>query len=399
MTDPARIYYRNPVFDGQLVRTLVAVPTGAADLGETFAAARTVGKLSGASWHHAWSKRASRALQDAEVSLLAGDLVGARFAYLRASEYARQAFYFIRSYVDDERLQSSYRMHVDAFRAALRLMDGSSQVAEIPYEGTSLTGYLLAPPGAERPRPTLVFPAGYDSTAEAGWVNVPGALARGYNALIFEGPGQGGALYLQHLHLRPDFEHVLGPVLDWLVARPEVDPAGVVLVGRSFGGYLAPRAAAFDHRVVALVCDPAQPDMSSRVPVGLVGKIAAPMSSLQSKLSPTRAEFFGARMTSHGLNSIAEYFAELKRFTMIEVANQINCPTLIIEADRDFAGGGGTALGQAMQPGLVTLVRLTSEAGGEGHCAGLGQDLWAQTVYGWLAKTLPTSLLSAIESH
>lgn len=391
MTNPARVLFRNPFYDGQLVRTLSAAPAGAADLGEALATARQVGRLGGATWHAAWSARAAVALDAAESSAAAGDRVSARLAYLRASEYARQAFYFTRSDIDDDRLQSGYRTHVEAFRAALPLMDGGAHVARIPYEGTHLTGYLLTPPGPARPRPTLVFPAGYDSTAEAGWVNAAGALARGYNALIFEGPGQGGALYVQHLFFRHDFEHVLGPVLDWLLARPETDPAAVVLVGRSFGGYLAPRAAAFEHRIAALVCDPAQPDMGARIPGGFVGKVAGPVATLQTRLSAGRAEFFGARMAAHGLHAIPDYFAELKRFTMIDHAAQIACPTLIVEADRDFAGGGGPRLQQAMTPGRATLVRLTAADGGEGHCAGLGQDLWAQTVYGWLARTLTAS--------
>jgi hypothetical protein len=36
---------------------------------------------------------------------------------------------------------------------------------------------------------------------------------------VFEGPGQGEALYTQRLFLRPDFEHVLAPVLDWLLTQ------------------------------------------------------------------------------------------------------------------------------------------------------------------------------------
>ncbi len=387
MTDPTRVLYRNPYFDGQLVRTLAAAPVGAADLGEALATARRVGKLGGDTWHRAWSATAATALQAAEASREEGDAVSARRAYLRASEYSRQAFFFIRSDIDDERLQLSYRTHVDAFRSALALTDDTSHTVEIPYERATLTGYLLVPSGAEGRRPTLVFPAGYDSTAEAGWVNASAALARGYNVLLFEGPGQGGALYVQRLYFRPDFEHVLSPVLDWLVARPEVDPAAVVLVGRSFGGYLAPRAAAFDHRIAALVCDPAQPDMGARIPGGIIGKVAAPAATLQTRLSPGRAEFFGARMAAHGIDSIADYFAELRRFTMIEHASQITCPTLLVEADDDFAGGGGPQL-QAALGERATLVRLTAHAGGEGHCAGLGQELWNQAVYGWLARTL-----------
>jgi dienelactone hydrolase len=390
MADPARVFFRNPFYDGQLVRTLAAAPAGSADLGEAMATARRVGRLSGDAWHRAWSTTAQTASRAAEESLAAGDTVSARLAYLRASEYARQAFYFVRSDIDDDRLQSSYHTHVESFRSALELMDGPAHAVQIPYEHTTLRGYLLAPAGADSKRPTVIFPAGYDSTAEAGWVNAPAALERGYNVVLFEGPGQGGALYLQHLVFRPDFEHVLTPLLDWLLARPEVDPSSLVLVGRSFAGYLAPRAAAFEHRIAALVCDPAQPDMGARIPDGFVGKIAAPVATLQTKLSAGRAEFFGARMAGHGLHSLAEYFTELRRFTMIDFAPQITCPTLIVEADNDFAGGGGAQLASKLTD-RAALVRLTAQAGGDGHCAGLGQTLWAQTVYAWLARTLNIS--------
>jgi cephalosporin-C deacetylase-like acetyl esterase len=39
--------------------------------------------------------------------------------------------------------------------------------------------------------------------------------------------------------LRPDWEAVVTPVVDFAVGIPEVDQKRMVLIGRSFGGYLA----------------------------------------------------------------------------------------------------------------------------------------------------------------
>ena len=36
------------------------------------------------------------------------------------------------------------------------------------------------------------------------------------------------------------------------------------------------------------------------------------------------------------------------------------------------------------------LVRLSAQQGADGHCAGLGQDIWASTVYPWLSGVLPS---------
>jgi hypothetical protein len=43
------------------------------------------------------------------------------------------------------------------------------------------------------------------------------ALRRGYNVLVFDGPGQGAALYRQHLFFRFDWEKVITQVVDWLL--------------------------------------------------------------------------------------------------------------------------------------------------------------------------------------
>jgi hypothetical protein len=50
-------------------------------------------------------------------------------------------------------------------------------------------------------------------------------------------------------------------MFDSLAAEPEVDTERIVLVGRSFGGVIAPRGAAGEHRLAALIVDPGQFDM------------------------------------------------------------------------------------------------------------------------------------------
>ena len=389
MTGKDHIAFSDETYDGQFGRTMTMATVDGADLGEAFAAARDMGKPTAVSWHDAWSARADQARDDAETAVAAGDPVSARGAWLRAAEYARQASYFLRSDLADPRLLDAYRRHVDAFERALALLPGAEQVW-IPYEGTTLKGYFFTPAepaDAGRARPTVLMPCGYDSTAEYGYIDVPAALERGYNALVFEGPGQGQALIEQRLFFRPDFEAVLTPVVDWVLTRPEVDPAALVVIGRSFAGYLAPRGATAEHRLAALVCDPGQPAMGDKLPEGIAGKVAPAVVGAQMKMSAERAEFFGSRMACHGVTEVADYFAEMRRFEMLSRAGSITCPTLVIESEGDPVGGGGQKLVDALTV-PATLVNLTAKQGAGGHCAGIGQHVWQQTVYGWLAGVL-----------
>jgi hypothetical protein len=54
--------------------------------------------------------------------------------------------------------------------------------------------------------------------------------------LAFAGPGQGSALRDQKLRFRPDWDAVVTPAVDWLLARPDVDPNRIALMGMSLGG-------------------------------------------------------------------------------------------------------------------------------------------------------------------
>lgn len=385
------MYFADAFYDGQFARTLYKAYAGAADLGEAFATARRIGpKAADAGrWHDGWRAMAESVAASAESR----DRVGARDSYLRASEYYRQAYFFLRGELDDPRVHDAYERHVETFAAAVAMMDHPAAAVRIPYEGTTLHGFLYAPPGDATPRGTVLMPCGYDSTAEEGWAFVPDALARGFRVLVFEGPGQGEALMVRHLTFRPDFENVLTPVIDWLEAQPD-DPGPLILFGRSFAGYLAPRAATREHRLAALVCDPAQPDMGAHLPKGVAGKVAGPAVSTMMRLSRNRAEFFRSRMATHGITDPGAYFAEIRTFTMLDDAGLITCPTLLVESEHDPVGGGGPVLYDALTC-PKELVRLTAAQGVDGHCGGLGQQVWADTVYGWLDRQLAARPVAA----
>jgi len=88
---------------------------------------------------------------------------------------------------------------VDAFDNVLPLLDSHAESVRILFEQTTLKATFLALDDSGVARPTIVFPCGYDSTLEEGWIYVPSALARGYNAFVFKELGRSEALYIQGL--------------------------------------------------------------------------------------------------------------------------------------------------------------------------------------------------------
>ncbi|MCW2526198.1 MAG: dipeptidyl aminopeptidase/acylaminoacyl peptidase [Pseudonocardiales bacterium] len=398
-------------FNGQFERTLTAVAKGSADLGEAFAIAAQITPGDFDSWVNAWTTKAGDVLAEADASLAADDPISARKAYLRACEYYRQAFFFTRTNLDDPILHSAYTAHVNAFRAAMPLFPFSTTVVDVAVDGVLdgvvVQGYLFRPDDSGTPRPTIIAPAGYDSTAENGYVlNAAAALERDMNCLVIEGPGQGGVLYERRLPLRPDYESVLTPAVDWLLTQPGVDPASLVLFGRSFAGYLAPRGASAEPRLAALICDPAQYDFGAAIRSRLGDTVWERLQNgdptLEPELtkammtSPAAINGFQWRMAAHGVTTLEGYLQELSHFNLIGQADQITCPTLALAGEGDFAGTGQLATFAAAVTGPVTTHEFTVAEGAGGHCEGIGQDRLEQYTFGWLTAVLARDLAGAV---
>jgi alpha-beta hydrolase superfamily lysophospholipase len=86
---------------------------------------------------------------------------------------------------------------------------------EIPLDGAKLPGYFLRPTAAEGRGASVILLAGYDGTCEELYfLTGAAALARGYNVLAVDGPGQGAALIERGLTLRADSGNVVAPMID-----------------------------------------------------------------------------------------------------------------------------------------------------------------------------------------
>jgi pimeloyl-ACP methyl ester carboxylesterase len=278
---------------------------------------------------------------------------------------------------------------------------------EVPYEDTILHGYLYRAAGSEgddTPRPTMVLHNGFDGPAEEmHHSGAPAGIARGYHVLTFDGPGQGAARHLKGLVFRPDWENVVTPVLDWVMARPEVDQARVGLLGLSMGGLLAPRAAAFDHSLAACVAVDGVYELGATVLSHFPGSRAEVEVALRADRAPevdaAMENLMGSDPTVRwaitngmyvmGVDSPRAFAACYLDYTLAGgIAEQITCPTLVCdgEADMFWAGQPQELFDHLNCP--KTLLRFTNAEGAGAPSQFGAQRLAYARIYDWLDDTL-----------
>jgi len=187
---------------------------------------------------------------------------------------------------------------------------------EVPWNGTTVSGWLHVLPG--RPRAPLLFHVpGSDTTAEGApdpTENLP--HQRGMHVFAFDGPGQGQS-NMRGIRLTADnYEDAAGAMLDKLVTLPEVDPERVVVYGTGQGGFWAMRVAAHDRRV----------------------KAAATKSSYADKYfvltedSPRYRRLF-AFLTQAATEEELE--ATMAAMTLEGHVEKVTCPTLLVVGEYD----------------------------------------------------------------
>jgi pimeloyl-ACP methyl ester carboxylesterase len=400
-----KFLFEDESFSFETLRTTGFAAYGGADLGEVLTTASHIGEGDEAGWHRAWKATAQRVAEIGERALASGHRVSAREALLRASNYYRTAGDFLLEHpaTDPEMTLLSAGQH-DTFAAAAALFDTPVQAVSIAYEDTNLPAYLFLVDDSGAARPTIIYNSGYDSTREESYfVIAAAALRRGYNVLAFDGPGQGATLRDQKLVMRPDWEAVITPVVDYALTRSEIAADRIVLFGYSLGGYLVARAAAFEHRVAALVLDDGIHDFhaafAGSMPPFLGAwieegrdDVAIPVLTMLTTVSTQVRWGLRNGMWVFGADSFADLIRRARDYTLDGIAHQIVAPTLILDPENDqYLKGQPQLVERALTGASTTLVTLTENegAGEHTHAGGLGRA--HQTIFDWLDTTLARS--------
>jgi pimeloyl-ACP methyl ester carboxylesterase len=396
--------FKDESYSFETLRAAGSAPYGGADLGEVIATARLIRGGDDESWRRSWQATAERVHGLADTALASGHRVSARAAYLRASNYYRTAEFFQRANpATDPIMLSLSRRARETFAAAIALMDRPVEQIRITYADTALPGYLFLVDDSGRPRPTVIYTNGYDSTAEESWFAIAAAaLERGYNVLAYDGPGQGALIREEGVLFRPDWEAVLSPVIDYATTRIEIEQDAIAHFGYSLGAYLVARASAFDHRAAALILDDGVFDFHeayrNEIPGFLMKRIIAGHDRLPNALAALlvkkrtqiRWGLNNGRWTMGG-NCYADFVRRTTAYTLAGVADRITAPTLIMDAEADqFLSGQPATLANAMTA-TTTLAHFTIAEGAGEHCHVGSLTRAHQVIFDWLDNTFVTA--------
>lgn len=370
-------FFKDQTYNYQVLRAFGQIPYGGADTGEILSTINKIKNGDDESWYQAWVHTATRVEKMAREL---NDPVSRGRALLRAHNYYRTAEFLL--HPKDSRRIATFRESVKVFNDGLDALNVQYELIDVPYgEYTLKAIYYPGPAGSEQ-RPLIVVHGGYDSTLEELYFGVAAAaVERGYSCLTYEGPGQGSIIREKGLQFTHEWETPNRAVLDEFLNRyPR--PGKIILIGVSLGGYLAPRAAAFDPRIDGVVafgvCYDFQEAALRQVPKfmtylynkGFTGVVNT-LAKQKMKTTPgVRWGFQNAQWTM-GVKDPADLLVAFDKYNLRDVSKKITCDVLILAGEKDhfFPTEQVEQFSKKLVNARSVTARIfTEEEGGHEHC-------------------------------
>jgi len=362
---------QHPWMSYQFRRALGEVSEGGGSVSECFLAASRMIPGDKESWHREWKRIADFNQKRGDEELAKGHVQTAKNCWLRASEYYRQAEFWL--FPEDPRRLQAFTDMESCSKKFIAQLNPPGEAFEIPYEnGKTLYAYFVRAPFDNGRQPCLISMGGLDSIKDEMWfMQAHGAVQRGISVLMIDGPGQGGTLRRHKIPTRQDYEVPVGRCIDYLLTRSDVDPSRIAVCGSSLGGYYAARAGCYEHRLAAAI---------SHGAIWSIPELWANATE-DHGLADHIKWVFGAK-------SMKEALAKAQPFKLEGHFENMQCPYLIVHGGHDVLGVASAQKvhDYAKSKGVdVTLRFVTEEETGAEHCqhdnATIGQELMAD----WLA--------------
>ncbi|WP_293908287.1 alpha/beta hydrolase family protein [Sphingobacterium sp. UBA5670] len=346
----------------------------------------TLGQMESSSerdWAVAWGNTAKKVQDRADHSYQNNKTVSASSAYLRSASYWRIALMCF-SEKEDPIVVDFSKNSEFCYEKYLELSDYPGVKIQVPYEETFLNGYFYQSPVAGEKAPLIIITPGRDTWGEdAVWV-FDSAIKRGVHCIVIEGPGQGKTLRLQGLIFRKDWEKVITPVIDYAETLSGIDMERIAILGISFGGYLVPRAAAFDKRIKLCITNPGNISWGDSINNALrqvqkLPKILRP--SMMDKMVEDYA-------WKHGVeNEIDAVIDELDKYSNADILDEITCKVLVMDGTSETLPGEAIKFYDALKsPKHYMLFDETTTA--QTHTQMGGYATASEILFDWIEDNL-----------
>ncbi|MFL6946639.1 MAG: alpha/beta hydrolase family protein [Xanthobacteraceae bacterium] len=311
-------------------------------------------------WKEEWAAMGDKVAAIADAAAGERREITAGNNYMRAGNYYYSAERFIPPGVDKIAM---YDKALRCYRAALKRLYPNVEPVDVPYEGQSLAAYFMKAPGVTGRAPTVVLFDGMDNCKEMSVIFAGIEFAkRGMHTLAIDGPGQGETQRLRQIHSRPDYEVPGTAAYEYVASRADVDANRVAVMGYSFGGYQAPRVAAFEKRYAACVA---------------LGAMHWDLHGWQADVKARLAKDAKTSFTSNfqfrwviGAPDNETALEWAKRFTLEGAAERIECAFLVVhgENDRIVPVAEAKTLYERVGSNRKHIKIFTAEEGGAEHC-------------------------------
>lgn len=396
-----KFLFQDESFSFEALRAAGFAIDGGSDIGEIIVTASRIPDGDEDAWHREWKGLADRIFALGWASQEQGHRISAREAFLRASHYYRMSEFYLRDNpFNTPEVMILSDLSRDTFQRGCALLDLPVEDVRVSFEGAKLPAYVFLVDDSGRPRPTVIYNNGFDSTREEAWFAIgAAAVRRGYNVIAFDGPGHGAALRHGKLVFRSDWETVIGAVIDYAADRAEFAPGKIVLFGYSLGALLVARAAAFDERPAALILNDGMYDFfevnTALMPPFLVdwvrdGNDSCSESVLDHLMSVSTAARWAMRngIWATGAASVPDYLRKTAAYTLRGIVGRIKAPTLVLEAEDDAPLKGQAAKIIGGLKARHKHIRLTRTEGAGEHCHIGAMRLLHQRAFDWLDDVL-----------
>lgn len=324
-------------------------------------------------WYTEWQKAAKIAELDKR--------------YIHSMYYYRMAEFMLTN--DNPNKDAMYYKMQDMFSHAFPTV----RKYKVPFKNGYLPCINISSTNASK---TILVHGGYDSFIEEFYLIAKQFAQAGYNILLFEGEGQGETLR-QGMLFNEKWENSVTAILNYF----NIEKAA--LIGISWGGYLALRAASLEKRITHVVCYDALYD-GFDVQLNLIDQ---PMKTIFHLLYKLRLKTFinflvrekMKRNTlanwgiSHGMyitgtDSPYEFYSAIAKHTLKHSLHDIDQHVLLLAGEKDHYVPlwHFNYLTKHLQSANVTTRLFTEFEGGEQHCRVGNYELAINEINSWLKQ-------------